>query len=80
MQDKQNNSVLSSSETVPKAKLQEVTEIFKLLAKTFSQMKIFSPEHENVLNFKDQLYNRLKAFLDKYWKLEIEASKHTLPT
>ncbi len=41
------------------------------MAKTSSQMKIFSSEHENVKKFTEQLYQKLKDFLKKYWKLEI---------
>jgi len=41
------------------------------MAITFSQMKIFSSEHKNVKKFTEQLYQKLKDFLKKYWKLEI---------
>ena len=34
-------------------------------------MKIFSSEHKNVKKFTEQLYQKLKDFLKKYWKLEI---------
>jgi len=49
----------------------EVTEILQLLVKTFGQMKIFSFEHENVRRFSHQLFDKLKTYLDKHWKLEI---------
>lgn len=55
-----------------KKKLLEITEIFNLMDKTFSQMKIFSQEHDNVKAFADQLYSKLKEFLERYWKLEID--------
>ncbi len=54
-----------------KKKTEEVKSIINLMAKTFSQMKIFSSEHENVKNFKEQLFQKLNDFLKKYWKLEI---------
>lgn len=52
-------------------KIKTVAEIVQILVKTFSQMKIFSLEHENVQKFSDQLYDKIKAYLEEYWKLEI---------
>lgn len=54
-----------------KKKTEEVKSIINLMAKTFSQMKIFSSDHENVKNFTKQLFQKLNDFLEKYWKLEI---------
>lgn len=61
----------ANSLQIDKAKLKAAAEIIQLLVKTFSQMKIFSFEHENVKKFSDQLYNKLGEYLSKYWKLEI---------
>jgi hypothetical protein len=51
--------------------LSDIRDIFNLFNKTFSQMKIFSQDHENVRNFTDQLYQKFKEFLDLHWKMEI---------
>lgn len=40
-------------------------------------MKIFSHEHDNVRNFTDQLYNKFKDFLDRYWKMEVSINEHS---
>ncbi len=57
--------------------LSDLTDAFTLLNKTFSQMKIFSHEHDNVRNFTDQLYNKFKDFLDRYWKMEVSINEHS---
>jgi hypothetical protein len=54
-----------------KKKTEEVKTIIDLMAKTFSQMRIFSSEHENVKKFTEQLFQKLNNFLENYWKLEI---------
>jgi len=41
------------------------------MVKTFSQMRIFSSEHENVKKFTEQLFEKLNNFLANNWKLEI---------
>ncbi len=56
---------------VEKQLLADITDIFNLLNKTFSQMKIFSQDHDNVRSFTDQLYEKFKDFLDRYWKMEV---------
>lgn len=40
-------------------------------------MKIFSHEHDNVRNFTDQLYDKFKDFLDRYWKMEVSINEHS---
>jgi len=54
-----------------KKKTEEAKSIINLMAKTFSQMRIFSSEHENVKKFTEQLFQKLNNFLENYWKLEI---------
>ncbi len=65
---------------VSKNQLEEVKGIFNHLEKTFSQMKIFSSDHENVESFIDLLYDRTSKYLEKNWKLEtgIEEFSFTL--
>lgn len=52
-------------------KIKKVREIIQLLAKTSSQMKIFSSDHTNIQRFADELYRKINSYLDKHWKLEI---------
>lgn len=74
-----NNKVDDSSQTpsqkteqdIDKRQLNEIKDIIHHFEKTFSQMKIFSSEHENVESFIDLLYDRLSKYLERYWKLEI---------
>jgi len=54
-----------------KKKTEEVKTIITLMAKTFSQMRIFSSDHKNVKKFTEQLFQKLNIFLENYWKLEI---------
>jgi len=52
-------------------KTKKVREIVQLLAKTSSQMKIFASDHSNIQKFADELYGKMKDYLEKQWKLEI---------
>jgi hypothetical protein len=60
-----------TEQNIDKKQLNEIKDIFNHFEKTFSQMKIFSSEHENVESFIDLLHDRLSKYLKKYWKLEI---------
>jgi len=56
---------------IDKKKVNQVKDIINHFEKTFSQMKIFSSDHENVESFIDLLYDRISQYLQKNWKLEI---------
>jgi len=51
--------------------IEQIKEILMMLGKTISQMKIFSFSHPGAKKFSDNLYDKLKNYLDKYLKLEI---------
>ena len=61
----------SKEAEVTKIQIQQVKEILKLLAKTVSQVKIYPADHSAVKSFRDELLEKLTAYLEKYWKLEI---------
>jgi len=54
----------------PKA-IERIKEIFLLLAHAISAMKLFPSHHSTVLKFQDDLFEKLKSFLDENWELEI---------
>lgn len=56
---------------VDKAQTERVKEILRLLANAVSAAKIFPSDHQTVVNFLSDLYDRLKKFLDDNWKLEL---------
>lgn len=57
---------------VTEEQIQQIKEILHLLAKTVSQVKIYPADHSAVKSFKDDLLEKLTAYLEKYWKLEID--------
>lgn len=63
--------IKENTDRSPQTSRNQVEEILRLWDKTFSQMKIFSDDHENVRRFSDQLYSKLKDYLDLHMKLEI---------
>jgi len=67
----QNNQEKNQNHIVNKEKLEKVKEILILFEKSFTQMKIFSEDHANVIKFTDQLYEKICAFLKNHWKLEL---------
>ncbi|MFC2164794.1 HEAT repeat domain-containing protein [Acidobacteriota bacterium] len=46
-------------------------EIVQLIAKTTSQMKIFASDHVNISRFTDELFVKLKVFLEKHRKFDL---------
>lgn len=56
---------------VDKKQLNEVKDIVNQLEKAFSQMKIFSFDHDNVETFIDLLFEKMSHYLQNNWKLEI---------
>jgi len=56
---------------IKKKHIDELNNIINQLDKTFSQMKIFSSDHENVESFIDLLYDRISKYLQDNWKIEI---------
>ena len=60
-----------SNQEIDKKQLNEVKDIVNQLEKAFSQMKIFSSDHENVETFIDLLFEKMSHYLQKNWKLEI---------
>ncbi len=75
MSEKFNDSFGTASDKaeqdIDKKQLDEVKDIVNQIEKVFSQMKIFSFDHENVETFIDLLFDRMSQYLQKYWKLEI---------
>jgi hypothetical protein len=69
--DPSSPSSKKTEQDIDKKQLNEIKDIINHFEKTFSQMKIFSSDHENVESFIDLLHDRLSKFLEKYWKLEI---------
>jgi len=51
--------------------LAQVQEILQLLGHTASAMKLFPSDHASVKKFVDDLWDKLKAYLNTHWKLEI---------
>ncbi len=51
--------------------LAQVQEILQLLGHTVSAMKLFPLDHASVKKFVDDLWEKLKGYLETYWKLEI---------
>ena len=60
-----------AEEGIDKKQLDEVKDIVNQIEKVFSQMKIFSSDHENVETFIDLLFVKMSQYLQKHWKLEI---------
>ena len=52
-------------------KIKGAREIVQLIAKTTSQMKIFASDHVNISRFTEELFSKLKAYLEKHRKLEL---------
>ena len=71
LDDPSSPSSKKTEQDIDKKQLSEIKDIINHFEKTFSQMKIFSSDHENVESFIDLLYDRLSKYLEKYWKLEI---------
>ena len=46
--------------------IQQIKEILKLLAKTVSQVKIYPADHGAVKSFRDELLEKLTAYLENY--------------
>jgi HEAT repeat protein len=49
----------------------DAREIVQLIAKTTSQMKIFAWDHVNISRFTEDLFGKLKTFLEEHWKFEL---------
>jgi len=73
--EKLNDAIRASSNKaekgIDKKQLEKVKDIVNQIEKVFSQMKIFSFDHENVETFIDLLFDKISQYLQKYWKLEI---------
>jgi hypothetical protein len=70
-------NVPGASDEIPDAKtLERAKEIFLLFAHAVSAMKLFPPYHSTVLKFQDDLFEKLKAFLDENWELEIRIEEN----
>ncbi|MCR4395423.1 MAG: hypothetical protein NUW07_01660 [Candidatus Saccharicenans sp.] len=51
---------------------QQARELVLALANTISALKIFPAHHSSAIHFRQDFISRLKAFLDRYQKLELE--------
>ncbi len=58
-----------------KEQIQEVKDILLWMAKTFSQIKLYSLHHPSVSGFIELLFEKLSNFLHKNWKLELTISE-----
>lgn len=72
--------VPGASDEIPDAKtLERVKEIFLLFAHAVSAMKLFPPHHSTVLKFQDDLFEKLKNFLDENWELDLTHIRYYAP-
>ncbi len=69
--DASQSSLKRVDQSIEKKQLHEIKNIITHIEKTFSQMKIFSSDHENVESFIDLLFDRISKYLNENWKLEI---------
>jgi len=65
-----------SEEILDPKTLERVKEIFLLFAHAISAMKLFPPHHSTVLKFQDDLFEKLKKFLDENWELKIKIEEN----
>lgn len=57
--------------------VEKVKEIMLLFGHTVSAMKLFPSHHSTVQKFVDELYEKLKVFLEEHWKLELNIEEFT---
>jgi HEAT repeat protein len=68
----QAEAVSSPPEGPDRASIELAREIFHLLTHTVTSMKLFPPYHATVTGFVDDLYARLRSYLDTYQDLEVD--------
>lgn len=61
-----------SQEAPDRASIELGREIFGLLAHAVTSMKLFPPTHATVTGFVDELYAKLRSYLDTYQDLEVD--------
>jgi HEAT repeat protein len=55
---------------------ERVRDIFSFLARAASTQKLFPAHHETVIHFRDELFARLKKFLDEHGELDIRIKEN----
>jgi len=56
--------------------LGQVKDILTVFAHTISAMKLFPAFHSSVLSFQDELFDKLCAFLERHWELEVRVEEN----
>lgn len=75
LDDKTREQTLSEQEFDAQA-FQKVRELVLAMANTISALKIFPAHHASAVHFRQDFIAKIKAFLEKYQKLELEVGEY----
>ncbi|MGB8953671.1 MAG: HEAT repeat domain-containing protein [Candidatus Aminicenantales bacterium] len=76
MRNNRQNTSLGKAEAKPdQYTLDALKEILNILARAVSAMKLFPSDHSTVKKFRYELTEKLSAYLDEHWKLEVEVQE-----